>query len=155
MRFRLSALTSLLLLATPAFADSNQPPAPLADVQLKDKAQEAEAQALMQALRCVVCQGQSIADSSAEMAGDMRSLVRTRIQAGERPAAIRAWLIARYGEYVSYDPPFSALTAPLWIAPIVLLLLGGGLARASFRRRGARRTRSASIAVPGPPQRNL
>ena len=133
---QLCALAGALGLATPATADGRLAPAPLANVQLEDRGKEAEAQALMQTLRCVVCQGQSIADSSADMAGDMRSLVRMRIQAGERPAAIRAWLIARYGDYVSYDPPFSALTAPLWIAPIMLLLLGGWLARTSFRRRG-------------------
>lgn len=121
----------------PAFADSTLPPAPLANVQLRDPAKEHEAQALMATLRCVVCQGQSIADSNAEMAGDMRSLVRTRLQAGERPEAIRDWLVARYGDYVSYDPPFSAVTAPLWIAPLVLLLLGAIVARASFRRRKA------------------
>lgn len=125
----------LLVLAGPALADSKQPPAPLANVQLKDPAQEAKAQALMLTLRCVVCQGQSIADSNAEMAGDMRALVRTRIAAGQSPETIRAWLIARYGDYVSYDPPLSAVTAPLWIAPLALLLLGAWLARGTFKRR--------------------
>jgi cytochrome c-type biogenesis protein CcmH len=125
----------LLALANPALADSSLPPAPLANVQLKDPAKEAQAQALMLTLRCVVCQGQSIADSNAEMAGDMRSLVRTRIAAGQSPAAIRTWLVGRYGDYISYDPPLSALTAPLWIAPLVMLALGGWLARASFKRR--------------------
>ncbi len=121
--------------AAPALADSSLPPAPLANVQLKDPAREAQAQALMLTLRCVVCQGQSIADSNAEMAGDMRSLVRTRIAAGQTPEQIRAWLVARYGDYVSYDPPLSAITAPLWIAPLALLAIGAWLARASFRRR--------------------
>lgn len=132
---RLLLLLLLVLTGAPALADSNLPPAPLANVQLKDPAQERQAQALMLTLRCVVCQGQSIADSNAEMAGDMRALVRTRIAAGQSPAAIRAWLIARYGDYVSYDPPLSAITAPLWIAPLLLLALGIWLARASFRRR--------------------
>ncbi|MET3824790.1 cytochrome c-type biogenesis protein CcmH [Sphingomonas sp. PvP055] len=127
-----------LLLASPVFADSTLPPAPLANVQLKDATKEAQAQALMATLRCVVCQGQSIADSDAEMAGDMRSLVRTRIAAGQSPGQIRDWLIARYGDYISYDPPLSALTAPLWITPLVLLALGAWLARASFKRRGKR-----------------
>lgn len=127
----------LLLAAAPAFADSNLPAAPLANTQLRDPAKEAQAQALMVTLRCLVCQGQSIADSDAEMAGDMRALVRQRIQAGEKPAAIRDWLVARYGDYVTYDPPFSLLTAPLWIAPLVLIALGIWLARASFRRRRA------------------
>ena len=128
-------LLPLVLAGAPALADSSLPPAPLANVQLKDPAQERQAQALMLTLRCVVCQGQSIADSNAEMAGDMRALVRTRIAAGQSPETIRAWLIARYGDYVSYDPPLSAVTAPLWIAPLLLLALGAWLARASFRRR--------------------
>ena len=125
----------LLIASSPVFADSKQPPAPLANVQLKDPAQERQAQALMVTLRCVVCQGQSIADSNAEMAGDMRSLVRTRIAAGESPETIRAWLVSRYGDYVSYDPPLSALTAPLWITLLLLLALGAWLARASFKKR--------------------
>lgn len=128
-------LSALLLATTPAFADSNLPPAPLANTQLSDRAQEAKAQALMVTLRCLVCQGQSIADSDAEMAGDMRALVRERIRAGEQPAAIRDWLVARYGDYVTYDPPFGLLTAPLWIAPLVLIGFGVWFARGSFRRR--------------------
>lgn len=127
----------LLALAAPAFADSSLPPAELAYRQLPDPRQEAEAQQLMVTLRCLVCQGQSIADSDAEMAGDMRALVRRRIAAGESPAAVRKWLIARYGDYVTYDPPLSAATLPLWIAPIALLLLGLWIARASFKRRKA------------------
>ncbi|CAN5368188.1 cytochrome c-type biogenesis protein CcmH [soil metagenome] len=124
-----------LLVAAPALAESNLPPAPLANTQLRDPAQEAKAQALMVTIRCLVCQGQSIADSDAEMAGDMRALVRQRIGAGESPQAIRDWLIARYGDYVTYDPPFSWLTAPLWIAPLALIAFGLWLARVSFKRR--------------------
>ncbi len=110
-------------------------PADLADVQLADPAKEASARALMETLRCVVCQGQSIADSDATMAGDMRALVRGRIKAGETPTQVRDWLIARYGDYISYDPPLSAVTWPLWLAPLVLLGAGAWIARASFRRR--------------------
>ena len=124
-----------LLAATPALADPSTPPAALAYTQLRDPAQEAQARALMQTLRCVVCQGQSIADSDASMAGDMRALVRSRIAAGETPATIRAWLIERYGDYISYDPPLGAATWPLWLAPIGLLVLGAVIARLSFRRR--------------------
>ena len=116
-------------------AASPLPPAALADVQLSDPAQESRARALMVTLRCLVCQGQSIADSDADMAGDMRALVRDRISKGEKPDAIRDWLIARYGDYVSYDPPMTAATWPLWIAPILLLLIGGWVARSSFRKR--------------------
>ena len=124
-----------LLAATPALADPSTPPAALAYTQLRDPVQEAQARALMQTLRCVVCQGQSIADSDASMAGDMRALVRSRIAAGETPATIRAWLIERYGDYISYDPPLGAATWPLWLAPIGLLVLGAVIARSSFRRR--------------------
>ncbi|WP_109807396.1 cytochrome c-type biogenesis protein [Sphingosinithalassobacter portus] len=136
------ALAGAILLATgvpasPVFSQSNRPPAELAYTQLADPDQEAQAQLLMEELRCLVCQGQSIADSDAEMAGDMRALVRERIAAGESPQAIREWLIERYGDYVTYDPPLSWITAPLWIAPLLLLALGIFIARRSFRRRRA------------------
>ena len=125
-------LLAVLLAAAPAMADSNLPPAQLAYTQLPDPAQEARAKALMESLRCLVCQGQSIADSDAEMAGDMRALVRQRVAAGEKPEAIRAWLVQRYGDYVTYDPPWSWLTAPLWLTPLVLLAIGLLIARRSF-----------------------
>ena len=124
-----------LLFATPALADSGLPPAPLANTKLHDPAAEARARALMETLRCLVCQGQSIADSDADMAGDMRALVRQRIAAGEPPATVRAWLVSRYGDYVSYDPPFSVATALLWATPLLLLAVGALIARGSFRRR--------------------
>lgn len=136
LRSNRTALFALLLLSiTPAHADSSLPPAPLAYTQLPDPKQEAEATALMQSLRCLVCQGQSIADSDAEMAGDMRALVRQKIAAGEKPDEIRDWLVARYGKWVSYDPPFDAMTAPLWALPLLLLGIGIWLARGRFRRR--------------------
>jgi cytochrome c-type biogenesis protein CcmH len=125
----------LLLLATPLQADSGLPPAALANTQLRDPAKEAKAQALMVTLRCLVCQGQSIADSDADMAGDMRALVRQRIQAGESPDAVRRWLIERYGDYVTYDPPFNGVTAALWLAPLAMLAIGAWLARGSFKRK--------------------
>lgn len=121
--------------AAPALAQSSLPPARYADTQIADPAKEAQARTLMETLRCLVCQGQSIADSDAEMAGDMRSLVRTRIAAGESAESVRGSLIRSYGDYVTYDPPLRAVTAPLWIAPIVLLLIGGLIAARSFRRR--------------------
>jgi cytochrome c-type biogenesis protein CcmH len=91
----------------------------------------------MEELRCLVCQGQSIADSDAELAGDMRALVRQRIAAGERPEQVRSWLIDRYGNWVSYRPPVEPVTWPLWLTPILLLLAGGWLLRKRLvRRRG-------------------
>ncbi|ATY31824.1 cytochrome c-type biogenesis protein [Sphingomonas psychrotolerans] len=125
----------LLLALAPAHADSNLPPADLAYTQLADPAQEAKAKALMDTLRCLVCQGQSIADSDADMAGDMRALVRQQIAAGESPGEVRKWLVQRYGDYVTYDPPLSWVTAPLWLAPLVLLGLGIVIARRNFARR--------------------
>ena len=122
-------LAPLLVAATPALADSSLPPAQWADRQLPDQRQEARARALMEELRCLVCQGQSIADSDAELAGDMRHLVRSRIAAGEKPAAIRAWLVERYGNWISYRPPAEPIGWPLWAAPIVLLVLGALLVR--------------------------
>jgi len=124
---------TLILLSPAAFADSNLPPAYWSDRQLPDPRQEAQAQALMDELRCLVCQGQSIADSNAEIAGDMRDLVRRRIAAGERPAAIRAWLIQRYGSWISYKPTAEPAAWPLWLAPLALLAVGAFLVRRRIR----------------------
>lgn len=128
-------LALLLLVAAPAAAQTALPPAQLANRQLADPRQEAEARALMEEVRCLVCAGQSIADSDADMAGDMRALVRERIAAGESAGEVRAWLIDRYGDAVSYNPPWSWRSAPLWIAPIIVLAFGLWLARGLFRRR--------------------
>ena len=129
------ALLALLLIASPVLADSSMPAAPYANAQLPDPSQEKAAQALMLSVRCLVCQGQSIADSDADMASDMRSMIRKRIAAGEKPEDIRAWLIERYGNWVSYKPVFDMQTAPLWIAPLLLLGIGILLARGRFKRR--------------------
>lgn len=128
-------LVALAIVAAPALADSDLPPAPLADTQLQDPKQEAQAKALMETIRCLVCQGQSIADSNAELAGDMRAMIRERIAAGEKPAVIRAWLVRRYGAWVTYEPPLDSATWLLWAAPVLLLGLGILIARRSFRRR--------------------
>lgn len=134
---RLLLLLAALLAAQPALADSSLPPAQWANRQLPDPRQEARARALMEELRCLVCQGQSIADSDAEIAGDMRHLVRTRIAAGESPGAIRAWLVERYGHWVSYRPPAEPVGWPLWGAPLILLVLGTLLVRNRIKlRRG-------------------
>ncbi|SMF75959.1 cytochrome c-type biogenesis protein [Allosphingosinicella indica] len=134
--FQSLALGAAILLAGPASADSLMPPARYANTQLDDPRQEAKASALMETLRCLVCQGQSIADSDAEMAGDMRALVRQRIEAGESPESIRSWLIERYGNWVTYAPPVEPMTWPLWAAPLILLSIGVFLARGRFRKKG-------------------
>ena len=125
-----------LLVAVPALADSNLPPAYWSDRQLPDPKQEAQAQALMAELRCLVCQGQSIADSNAELAGDMRDLVRRRIAAGQKPAQIRTWLVERYGSWISYKPTAEPAAWPLWLAPLLLLIVGGFLIRRRIRLGG-------------------
>ena len=125
----------LLAMAAPAAADSLLPPAEYANRQLPDPAQEAEAKALMETIRCLVCQGQSIADSDADMAGDMRALIRRRIEAGESSEQIRRWLVERYGSWVSYKPTADASTWVLWLAPLLFLALGGWMAASRIRRR--------------------
>ena len=122
---RLFLLALFALLTSPVAAQNSLPPAPYAYRQLDDPALEARAQDLMETLRCLKCQSQSIADSDAPMAGDMRSQVRLRVAAGEEPEAIRRWLMDRYGDYVSYKPEVSSTTWPLFAGPLVLLLIVG------------------------------
>ena len=121
-------------MSTPALADSSMPAAKYAYTQLADPAQEKRATDLMATIRCIVCQGQAVIDSDAEMAGDMRALIRTRIEAGETPEQIKAWLIERYGNYITYAPPLEPITWPLWLAPLLLLGIGAWLARGRFRK---------------------
>lgn len=123
MRPLFFAFLAVISLAMPASAQDTGPPAPYAYTQLEDASDEARALELMETLRCLTCQSQSIADSDAPMAGDMRHQVRVRIAAGEEPDAIRAWLTDRYGDYVSYSPEVSASTWPLFAIPAVLLLV--------------------------------
>ncbi|HWI89008.1 MAG TPA: cytochrome c-type biogenesis protein [Sphingomicrobium sp.] len=130
---RVLAFVLAVALAQTLLADSNLPPAYWANRQLPDPKQEARAESLMEELRCLVCQGQSIADSDAELAGDMRDLVRRRIAAGDKPIAIRAWLIQRYGSWISYKPTEEAAAWPLWLAPLALLLAGAFLIRRRIR----------------------
>lgn len=124
-----------LVLSAPAFGQSALPPAPWADRQIPDAAQEKKARDLMLTIRCLTCQSQSIADSNASMAGDMRSQIRERIMAGEEPEHIRRWLIERYGDWVSYEPTGDPILWPLWAAPAVLLTLGALLLRGRLKRR--------------------
>ncbi|MBB3032584.1 cytochrome c-type biogenesis protein [Alteriqipengyuania lutimaris] len=109
--------------------------APLANVQLEDPQAEARAQELMEELRCLTCQSQSIADSDAPMAGDMRHQVRSRIAAGESPEDVRAWLVERYGDYVTYRPGLGAATWPLYALPLLFVLIALVIL---FRRLGRR-----------------
>ncbi|WP_247713872.1 cytochrome c-type biogenesis protein [Qipengyuania xiamenensis] len=125
-----------MMIALPVAAQQSVPPAPYAYRQLEDPVLEAEAQELMETLRCLKCQSQSIADSDAAMAGDMRHQVRIRIASGESPEEVRSWLVERYGDYVSYEPVLSTRTWPLFAVPVILVLVAGMLFWRRFRRRG-------------------
>lgn len=126
-------LIAALALAIPAWAQTGGNPS-LADQQLADPVAEAQASALMQTLRCVQCQGQSIADSDAPIAGAMRHEVRQRIKNGEKPGAIRNWLVGRYGEFISFEPGYSGAGLVLWLAPLMILAGALLLARGLFRK---------------------
>ena len=115
-------LILLALIAVPLAAQDRMPPAPYAYQQLEDPALETQARELMDTIRCLQCQSQAVGDSDAQIAGDMRHEIRTRIAAGESPEEVRAWLIERYGDYVSYEPRVSATTWPLFALPGLLLL---------------------------------
>ncbi|WP_374533338.1 cytochrome c-type biogenesis protein [Phenylobacterium sp.] len=105
--------------------------------RLADPAQEARARVLFREVRCLVCQNESIDDSSAELAADLRRLVREEIKAGKSDGQIRAHLTDRYGEFVLLKPAFSWSNAALWGAPLLVVLAGLGLLVANFRNRPA------------------
>jgi cytochrome c-type biogenesis protein CcmH len=108
---------------------------------LADPALEARARALTLELRCVVCQNQSVDDSDAPLAKDIRGLVRERIMAGDSDEAVRAFIVARYGKFVLLKPPLDGDTVLLWFGPVVLL--AGGLALAYFYVRRLNRAGAA------------
>jgi cytochrome c-type biogenesis protein CcmH len=112
------------------------------DEQLADPALEGRARAISAELRCLVCQNQSIDDSDAPLARDLRLLVRQRLTAGDSDVAIRDYLVARYGDFILMKPPFETSTLILWLTPAIVLILGGGMAIWRVRRhpqRGAAR----------------
>lgn len=136
MRWLFFLVSTLVLAALPqvSMAQGSGPTPELANRQLADPAQEKAATQVMHALRCIQCQGQSIADSDAPMAATMRAEVRQQIAEGKKPDAIRRWMIERYGEWVSFEPDMKGSGLVLWAAPLLLLLLGLFMARGLFRR---------------------
>lgn len=114
------------------------------DEMLADPGLEARARALSKELRCVVCQGESIDDSNADIARDLRLLVRERLLAGDSDDAVLDFVVERYGEFVLFRPPFTPGNAALWLAGPVLLLIGGTTALIFVRGR-------ARAAPPPPP----
>src|SRR6185436_7274143 len=127
---RLAVIFFLLAALTPALAV--QP-----DEMLKDPALEARARELSSELRCMVCQNQSIDDSDATLARDLRILLRERIAAGDSDAAVVDFLVARYGEFILLKPRFNPHTLILWLAPVAALVGGAFVVIGLFRRRPA------------------
>jgi cytochrome c-type biogenesis protein CcmH len=110
--------------------------AAVAPAALGDPAQEARAQSLDREIRCVQCENEPIAQSTAEIAADMRRLVRERVAAGDSDAEIRAYFRQRYGDFVLFRPPWDARTWLLWSAPFLLLAAGLAVVLALRRRQG-------------------
>lgn len=125
MRKLLAILGAVLCLA--AASDPSE--------RLPDPAQEARARAIFQEVRCLVCQNESIDDSQADLAGDLRKLIRDEIKAGRSDAEVRAYLVSRYGEFVLLKPAFSLGNAALWGAPFGVVGLGLALLIANLRKR--------------------
>lgn len=130
MKRILISLLALVMTPAASIAQSNYN-----NVQLPDPEQERKAVELMETIRCVVCQGQSITGSNADLAADMRGMIRERIAAGEKPEDIRNWLIQNYGDWVSFKPQMGGNSAPLWLLPLLALAGGGYLARSRFKKR--------------------
>jgi len=118
---RLAFALSLALFA----AAAQGAPAPDA---LSDPVQEARARFLQKELRCLVCQGESLDESNASLAVDLRHLIRARIKAGQSDKEIVDFLVSRYGDFILMEPPFEAGTYALWLTPFAVLILGGGIA---------------------------
>ena len=110
-----------LLVAGPANAISD--PAEM----LPSQAQETRAEQIGRQLRCLVCQNESIEDSGADLARDLRAIVRQRVAAGDTNRQVTAWMVARYGDFVRLRPPFNAVTAGLWLSPLLAVAIGFGL----------------------------
>jgi cytochrome c-type biogenesis protein CcmH len=105
------------------------------DVPLPDAAQETRARSFFFEVRCLVCQGESIAESNADIAYSLRQIVREQIAAGRSDREIRSYLVDRYGEFVLFRPALSLGNAALWLTPVLLVAIGAGLWLALLRRR--------------------
>jgi cytochrome c-type biogenesis protein CcmH len=125
---RLAILAVLVALAGPARAVTP-------DEQLKDPSLEARARAISQELRCVICQNQSIDESEAPLAHDLRVVLRERLTAGDSDDQAKAYLVQRYGSFVLLEPPFEPATWALWLGPLLVLAIGGAGVATYWRSR--------------------
>lgn len=134
-----SAMAALVLLLAAAFAAplAAQPARQVQPLEFRDAAEERRFHALTSELRCVMCQNQSLADSNAAIAQDLRREVFHLMREGRSDAEIKAFLVERYGEFVLYRPPFAGDTLLLWLGPAVVLLAGGAVVASVVRRRAA------------------
>lgn len=137
-----SSLASLILLLALVFASAAQAVKP--NEMLADPALETRARAVSQGLRCLVCQNQSIDESDADLAHDLRILLRQRLVAGDTDQQVIDYLVARYGEFVLLKPRFNLRNAMLWAMPVILLLAGGLFMLLRVRYRGSTMTESLS-----------
>ena len=113
----------LIVILYATMADAAPPPDALPDPAL-----EARARSLQKELRCLVCQGESLDESNAPLAVDLRRLIRAHIKAGDSDIAIKNFLVARYGDFILMQPPFETDTYALWLTPLAVLMLGTGIA---------------------------
>ena len=137
----------LALLAMLWIAQSWIAPALAQEAQLADPALEQRARDLSREIRCVVCQSQSVADSDADIAQELRVLIREQIAAGKSDQEIRDYLVARYGDFVLFDPPFKGSTYVLWIGPFAILVLAAIGVAVFFRRRALEPARARELSV--------
>ena len=135
----MKVVIAILLLMFSAQSAAREAPAAADDPVLEKRVVK-----LTSELRCLVCQNQSLADSHADLAIDLKNQVRSQMQAGKSDAEIRAYMVARYGDFVLYDPPFKASTLLLWAGPFALLVVGL-LGLAAYLRRRRRRLPVAEL----------
>ncbi len=150
MRPALAAAFFVMLAAAPVAVFAADP-----SEMLKDPAQERRAENLGRTLRCLVCQSESIEDSNADLARDLRVIVREQITAGQSDDQVRDFLVARYGDYVLLKPPVKTTTLVLWGGPFLLLLVGLVAAARYYRRRGSATAETAPPPLSAEEKRKL
>ena len=143
MKRVLALLAMLWLTIAPALVQE----ALAQEIQLADPKLEQRARDLSREIRCVVCQSQSVADSDADIAKEVRAIIREQIAAGKSDRDIRDYLVARYGDFVLFDPPFKGSTYVLWLGPFAILVLAAIGVAIFFRRRAQEPARARELTV--------